>query len=379
MGSVTLDKIQKVFGSKKQTATAVESLDLQIDEAEFVTLVGPSGCGKTTTLRMIAGLEEPTSGRVLFDDKDVTNVPVQKRALSMVFQNYAIFPHMTVAQNVGYGLKVAKVPARERAQKVQVAADMVGIGDLLHRFPRQLSGGQRQRVALARALARDPKTVLMDEPLSNLDAKMRDQTRAEIKRLHRNLGSTIVYVTHDQLEAITLSDKIAVMAAGRLQQYGPPAEVFHRPANLFVAGFIGAPKMNFFGGHLTTVNGSPVVQTPEGLTLPVSEADAAAAPHRDVTFGLRPQYVRFGAAAGFEWQVTVVEPLGTEAIVHLERDGVEALAMAPESITVNEGETVRVEMPAEKAILFDTDTGQAIYASESIPTPPREMTALHAD
>ena len=359
MASVRLERVRKVYD--KATAPAVVGLDLEVQDGEFVTLVGPSGCGKTTTLRMIAGLETVTSGRVFFDDDDVTGVPVQNRGISMVFQNYAIFPHMNVADNIGYGLRVAKVPAAQLSKRVQEVAELTGISELLDRYPRQLSGGQRQRVALARALARDPRTVLLDEPLSNLDAKLRDRTRAELKRLHRELGSTMIYVTHDQLEAITMSDRIAVMSEGELQQFGTPHAVFHRPANLFVAGFIGSPAINFFSGDLSVTGEIAAVTLETGLSIPIPRCIAKAAQRSAVTVGVRPQHVVLGGTIGSAWTVSLVESLGIESIVHLSRGATDtALAVCPDSQAVQEGENVRVQFPADVLLVFDADTGQAI-------------------
>lgn len=367
MTGVLLEKITKRFHSDKSWTEAVAGLDMEVKEGEFVTLVGPSGCGKTTTLRIVAGLEEPTSGRLLFDGSDVTGVPVQHRRLSMVFQNYAIFPHMSVARNIGYGLRLAKVPNAERMKRVREVAELVGIGILLDRYPRQLSGGQRQRVALARALAREPRLVLLDEPLSNLDAMLRDQMRGELKQLHRRLGNTMIYVTHDQLEAITLSDRLAVMREGKLQQYGTPQEIFRHPVNIFVASFIGSPTMNLFDGSLAHRDGMPHIWLSNGIRVAIDRGRAAAAPDHRVTVGVRPQDVSLAPTtdATEAWNVSVIEPLGTESMVHFERKGLSGIAMHPEPVPFGEGELVTANFPPQLLYLFDRATGKRVPTSPS--------------
>jgi multiple sugar transport system ATP-binding protein len=264
MADVVFSNVRKAFGN----FVAVDDLNLSIEQGEFVSLLGPSGCGKTTTLRMLAGLEFPTSGEIRIGDRVVNDVEPGKRDIAMVFQSYALYPHMTVAKNIAYPLKKRGVPRAEREQMVAKAAEMLQLTPLLDRKPRQLSGGQQQRVALGRALVRDPKVFLLDEPLSNLDAKLRGYMRAELVELHARLGRTMVYVTHDQLEAMTMSDRIAIMLDGKLQQFAPPQEVYRAPANRFVAGFIGTPSMNLIDGELRQENGNWVFEAP-GLTLPV--------------------------------------------------------------------------------------------------------------
>ena len=364
MTRLRLDALTKVFGDGKP---AVDHLDLDVKSGEFVTVVGPSGCGKTTTLRMVAGLEQSTSGRVFFDDDDVTRYAPQRRRIGMVFQNYAIFPHMTVGANIGYGLKIAGVNKAERNKRVRDVAALVEIDEFLHRLPKQLSGGQRQRVALARAIVREPRIILFDEPLSNLDAKLRDQTRAELKSLHRRLGGTIVYVTHDQLEALTLSDRIAVMNNGSLEQFARPTDVFEWPSSLFVAGFVGAPPMNILKGRVLAaadardeakieVMGSGRVQVPgAGHRL-----RAALTSHNpEVTVGIRPQRVRLTGDedADLRGVVDVVELVGTEKIVHVRMEAGVVVAVVPSSTAVREGENVGLELPPEHLRFFHPDTG----------------------
>src|SRR5499427_2418639 len=272
VAKVVLDRVIKNFGA----VTAVDDLTIEVADREFVTLVGPSGCGKTTTLRMVAGLEKVTSGQIYFDDDPVGHLPADHRDIAMVFQSYALYPHMNVYDNIGFALRMMRVPRSEIDRRVRWAAEMLGIADLLDRKPRQLSGGQRQRVALGRSVVREPACFLLDEPLSNLDAILRVTMRAELKRLHLELKRTFIYVTHDQAEALTMSDRIAVMNLGRLQQYGPPDEVYNRPRNVFVAGFMGAPPMNLVPGTLASSNGQLHFAT-ESFTqvLPTRLADSA--------------------------------------------------------------------------------------------------------
>lgn len=363
MAQVRLEKIRKEFRSRGELAVAVDDLELDIEDGEFVSLVGPSGCGKTTTLRILAGLESPTSGRLYFDGIDATNVPAQRRDISMVFQSYAIFPHMTVAQNVGYGLRVARVGRSRREAEVRRAAELVGIADLLGRYPKELSGGQRQRVALARALARTPGLILMDEPLSNLDAKLREETRAELKLLHRRLGNTVVYVTHDQLEAVTLSDRMAVMNHGQVQQFDTPAAIFAEPANQFVAGFIGSPSMNLVRGRVDE-GGTAVQVAGEALALPGRLLGQQAG--AQVIVGVRPQHARLEAAEqpGTGWRVTVVEPVGTEALVHVTRGAVQLKAIVPAPTPLREDDAVSVRVAPGDVHVFDADGHRIPFQSK---------------
>jgi multiple sugar transport system ATP-binding protein len=318
MVDVILEEVKKQFG----TLTVIESLDLEIRDREFMVLVGPSGCGKSTALRMIAGLEEVTAGTIKIGGRVVNDVAPKDRDIAMVFQSYALYPHMTVQQNLEFGLKLRKTPREEMDARVRKAAEILGISELLDRKPKQLSGGQRQRVAVGRAIVRQPAVFLFDEPLSNLDAKLRVQMRAQISKLQQELATTTVYVTHDQIEAMTMGHRIAVMRAGALQQVGTPLEVYEEPANLFVAGFIGTPPMNFIPATLED-GGATIAAS--GFRLPVPgrwRAAAAGGAGRRVVLGVRPESIREAAREGagatfpFSARVEFVEPLGHEAIVH---------------------------------------------------------------
>jgi multiple sugar transport system ATP-binding protein len=310
MGRVALDHVSKRFDD----VAAVDDLSLEVADEEFLVLLGPSGCGKSTALRMIAGLEEPSAGTITIGQRVVNDVEAKDRDVAMVFQSYALYPHMSVRRNIEFPLRSRKVPAAERARLVQEAAESLSLGPLLDRKPAQLSGGQRQRVALARAIVRRPEAFLMDEPLSNLDAKLRVQTRAELVELQRRLAATVVYVTHDQVEAMTMGHRIAVLDAGVLQQVGAPQDVYAKPANLFVARFIGSPPMNTVTGRLDRVLGTLVAQIPGGhvpLTDECARALAEADPD-DVVVGVRPEDLRFDTAPGIPATVSVVESLGHE-------------------------------------------------------------------
>ena len=346
MAAVVFSKVRKAFGS----FTAVHRLDLDIEEGEFVSLLGPSGCGKTTTLRMLAGLEFPTSGEIRIGDRVVNDVAPGKRDIAMVFQSYALYPHMTVAQNIAYPLRKRGVAAGERDRNVAATAELLQLTELLERKPRQLSGGQQQRVALGRALVRDPKVFLLDEPLSNLDAKLRGYMRVELVELHRRLGRTMVYVTHDQLEAMTMSDRIAVMEGGELQQFAPPAEVYAQPANRFVASFIGTPAMTLIDGALEA-RGDDWLFRADGMELPVSaltdKAEAGPA-----CLGVRPEHVTIGAGA-IDAKVLVVEKTGHENIVFLELPGGQRLtARTSATESWKAGETVKIKLDSAHAHVF---------------------------
>jgi multiple sugar transport system ATP-binding protein len=310
MGRVALDHVSKRFDE----VAAVDDLTLDVADEEFLVLLGPSGCGKSTALRMIAGLEDPTAGTITIGERVVNDVEAKDRDISMVFQSYALYPHMTVRRNIEFPLRSRKVPPSERAQLVQEAAESLSLEQLLDRKPAQLSGGQRQRVALARAIVRRPQAFLMDEPLSNLDAKLRVQTRAELVELQRRLAATVIYVTHDQVEAMTMGHRIAVLDAGVLQQIGAPQDVYARPANLFVARFIGSPPMNTVTGRLDRILGTLVAQVPGGhvpLTEQCAQALAEGGPD-EVVIGVRPEDLRFDVATGIPATVSVVEVLGHE-------------------------------------------------------------------
>ncbi|HEX6050256.1 MAG TPA: sn-glycerol-3-phosphate ABC transporter ATP-binding protein UgpC [Gemmatimonadaceae bacterium] len=321
MAKVRLEGVRKIYPDGGHVA--VHGVDLEVADGEFVVLVGPSGCGKSTTLRMIAGLESITAGRLYIGDRLVNDVPPKERDIAMVFQNYALYPHMSVRENLAFALKLRRLAATEIDTRVRRAAETLGLMDVLDRKPRQLSGGQRQRVAVGRAIVREPEVFLFDEPLSNLDAKLRVQTRREIAKLHRELGATMIYVTHDQVEAMTLGDRIVVMNAGRVQQVDSPLALYDRPANRFVAGFIGSPAMNFVEGSVSDDGGSRSFVSADGaiaIPLPdsvVSSAGADAA----VVFGIRPEDVDVGSAdearpGSVAARVDLVEPLGNETFVH---------------------------------------------------------------
>ena len=328
MAKVLMQKLNKHFGEVK----AVRDLDLEIPDKEFVVLVGPSGCGKTTTLRMVAGLEDITSGNIYIDDKVVNHLPPKDRDIAMVFQNYALYPHMTVYQNMAFGLTLRKFPKEEIHQRVKEAAEILNIGELLERKPKALSGGQRQRVAVGRAIVRKPKVFLFDEPLSNLDAKLRVQMRVELKKLHDRLQTTIIYVTHDQVEAMTMGDRIVVMKDGLKQQVGAPLELYFHPANKFVAGFIGSPAMNFMEADLAAESGGLFLQA-SGFKLRIPEDKAAQMKGYDqkrVIFGIRPEDLPEAPCTvpgeTFDVLVEVMEPLGSE--VYLDVKAAEASLIA---------------------------------------------------
>jgi multiple sugar transport system ATP-binding protein len=329
-------------------------------DGEFLVLVGPSGSGKSTVLRMIAGLEKPTGGAIMIGDRDVTWLPPQERDIAMVFQSYALYPHMTVRDNMAFGLRLRKQPADAVAKRVAAVADALGLGPMLDRKPAQLSGGQRQRVALGRAIVREPKAFLFDEPLSNLDAQLRVETRAELARLHRRLGATMVYVTHDQVEAMTLGTRVAVLKDGMLQQVAPPMELYRRPLNQFVASFIGSPSMNFVAGKVSRDNGRAQFTAP-GITIPLP----AAVPTRDgpIILGVRPHDIAVdGAAAdGTVGTVSLVEPLGSEQLVYVSvAGGTDFVAAVDPETTPRVDERVSLRFAPSALHLFDPTTGGRI-------------------
>jgi multiple sugar transport system ATP-binding protein len=341
MASVRLAGVEKVYPNGH---VAARGLDVEIADGEFMVLVGPSGCGKSTALRMIAGLETPTAGRVFIGERDVTALPPQERDIAMVFQSYALYPHMTVRENLSFGLRMRGAARPAIAERVANAARVLGLDAVLERKPGQLSGGQRQRVALGRAMVRDPKVFLFDEPLSNLDAKLRVETRAELARLHRRLRATIVYVTHDQEEALTLGGRVAVMRDGNVEQVAPPMEVYRRPASVFVAGFVGSPAMNLLPGE---VGADGAWTGPGGLALPLPAALRASAGTARVTLGVRPHDVAIvpPGAGDADARADVVEPRGSELLVYF-RLGTDGAA----------GE-LRVVTPPEQEIAVDTAAG----------------------
>jgi multiple sugar transport system ATP-binding protein len=359
--------LMKDLNKKYDEVHAVKDVNLHIRDKEFVVLVGPSGCGKTTTLRMVAGLEEITAGEIAIGDRIVNDLPPKDRDIAMVFQNYALYPHMTVYDNMAFGLKMRKFPKAEIQKRVQDAAEILGIQELLKRKPRQLSGGQRQRVAVGRAIVRHPQVFLFDEPLSNLDAKLRVQMRVELKRLHERLETTAIYVTHDQVEAMTLGDRVVVMKDGWVQQVGEPLELYGKPANRFVAGFIGSPAMNFVDTTVAESNGAMWLESP-GLRIPVpAECVERLKPYKGqhITLGIRPEdvHVASGADPGqyqFDSVVDVVEPLGSEILLDIKVGPNVLVARVEPTVRVKVHETLRLALDHEQLHFFDTKTEQTV-------------------
>jgi len=347
MASVVFDSIFKSFGSTK----VLHGISLDISDGEFMVLVGPSGCGKSTLLRMLAGLEDITGGTIAIDGRVVNDLDSKDRDIAMVFQSYALYPHMTVRENMGFSLRLRKESVRRIAEGVDRAAKILNLGPYLDRYPRELSGGQRQRVAMGRAIVRDPKVFLFDEPLSNLDAKLRVAMRSEIKALHQRLKTTTVYVTHDQVEAMTMADRIAVMNEGRIEQLGEPLELYDRPANLFVAQFIGSPAMNVFEGIFR----KDAVEA-LGVRWP---ATVKAAEGQSVTYGIRPEHLSFGAQ-GIPAQIEVVEPMGAETEVLVRIGGQSFTVMTHGRASYGPGERVMVSPQAAHAHLFDISSGRRL-------------------
>jgi multiple sugar transport system ATP-binding protein len=362
MATVTFDKAQRWYpGNDKPT---VPGIDLEIGDGEFMVLVGPSGCGKSTTLRMLAGLEEINGGKIFIGDRDVTHVAPKDRDIAMVFQNYALYPHMTVADNMAFALKMAKVPAEERQKRVQDAAKILGLTEFLERKPKALSGGQRQRVAMGRAIVRSPQVFCMDEPLSNLDAKMRVQTRTDIAKLQSDLGVTTVYVTHDQVEAMTMGDRVAVMSLGELMQVDTPLNLYDKPVNLFVAGFIGSPQMNLInakagkdgqaqiGNYLVPVDPGAAKQLGQG--------------HTNITVGVRPEAWRLvtESEGGLPVDVTVVEDLGADGFVYgncdVEGTPANVIVRISGRDHIAKGDRIYVTTDPQNVHVFDTDTGERL-------------------
>ncbi|MDQ2078570.1 sn-glycerol-3-phosphate ABC transporter ATP-binding protein UgpC [Xanthobacteraceae bacterium Astr-EGSB] len=355
MASVAIRDVRKAFGA----VHIIHGVSVDIRDGEFVVLVGPSGCGKSTLLRMIAGLENISGGEIRIGERVVNHVPPKERDIAMVFQNYALYPHMTVADNMGFSLSLRSAPKAEIESRVKRAAEILGLVPLLGRYPRQLSGGQRQRVAMGRAIVRDPKVFLFDEPLSNLDAKLRVQMRTEIKELHQRLKTTTVYVTHDQIEAMTMADKIVVMHDGIVEQIGAPLELYDQPKNLFVAGFIGSPAMNFLTGTVRA-NGSLYFEGADGTRLPLPGV-AAENDGRAAVYGVRPEHFSI-ADDGAEAEVVLVEPTGSEIQVLARLAGAEVIAAFRERHPFRPGDKVRLKPEPRLAHLFDAGTGQRLNA-----------------
>ena len=354
MASVGIRDVRKTFGAVE----VIKGVSVDIADGEFVTLVGPSGCGKSTLLRMLAGLETMTAGELRIGDRVVNDVPPKERDVAMVFQNYALYPHMTVAENMSFALKLKATPKSVVATKVSRAAEILGLESLIHRFPRQLSGGQRQRVAMGRAIVRDPKVFLFDEPLSNLDAKLRVQMRAEIKSLHHRLGTTIVYVTHDQIEAMTMADKIVVMRDGVVEQIGAPLDLYDRPANVFVAGFIGSPSMNMLRGRVAVRDGSPYLITEDDLSVPLAAAPAAS-DGRPVVLGIRPEHL-VAQASGFPAEIVVVEPTGSETHIVAQFGAHSLVGVFRERIERRPGDILNLTAPSKNMYFFDGRSGRRL-------------------
>lgn len=371
MAKVTLKGVFKKYPSEKGgEVVAVRDFNLEIKDREFIVFVGPSGCGKSTTLRMIAGLEEISSGDVFIGERQVNDVPPKDRDIAMVFQNYALYPHMSVYDNMAFGLKLRKTPKDEIRSRVMEAAQILGITDYLERKPKALSGGQRQRVAVGRAIVRKPSVFLFDEPLSNLDAKMRVQMRAEITKLHRQLKATMIYVTHDQVEAMTMGERIVVMKDGIVQQVASPLEIYNQPANLFVAGFLGSPPMNFLNGSVRSENKTFVFRETNGPVVVDFGAlpEAASLAGKEATLGIRPEHCTHiaeggsvGTAGQFEAVVDFVEPMGAETFLYVNTGAHSLVSRIHETISRAEsGHRLRFQIDPRRAHLFDNETGQRI-------------------
>src|SRR3954470_22617637 len=354
MAAVAIRQIRKSYGA----TPVIHGVSISIEDGEFVTLVGPSGCGKSTLLRMIAGLEDVTGGEIRIGGRVVNTVPPKDRDIAMVFQNYALYPHMSVADNMGFSLKLKGIPKSEIAVRVDRAADILGLRPLLARLPRQLSGGQRQRVAMGRAIVRDPQVFLFDEPLSNLDAKLRVQMRTEIKELHQRLRTTTVYVTHDQIEAMTMADRIVVLHDGTVEQVGAPLELYDRPANFFVAGFIGSPAMNLLKGRIA-VKGGAFFVTESGATLPLPSASPGS-DGRPAIYGIRPEHLGIGGSDGLATRVSVVEPTGSETQVFAHTGGQELVAVSRERVGIEAGQSIHLVPDSGSVHLFDAETGRRL-------------------
>jgi len=361
---IRTERLRKEYDADDRTVVANDDIDLTIEEGEFTTIVGPSGCGKTTLLRMIAGLQEPTSGRLYFGDEDVTDERPQDRDISMVFQNIALYPHMTVRENIGYALKIEGVPNEERAERVEEAAEILQIADQLEKKPDALSGGQQQRVALGAAFVKEPEIILFDEPMSDLDAKLRAELRVEVQQLHKRLDATVVYVTHDQTEAMTMSDTVVTLREGHVEQVAPPTELFDFPNSTYVAEFIGTPATNFLPVDLQLTDGTPTLR---GFGMEIEVPSEELEPHagRTVDLGVRPQYLSAGGGS-FELDVTidVIEPLGTESVVHATRPDGEPIDFVTDDIAeIFPDDTVTVGFDEEDLIVFGPNGEAVVYGA----------------
>ena len=353
MASVDVVNVRKAYGGVE----VIHGVSISIADGEFVTLVGPSGCGKSTLLRMIAGLESIGDGKIRIGTRVVNNLAPKDRDIAMVFQNYALYPHKTVAENMSFGLKLRRTPKAEIEARVRRAAEILHVAPYLSRYPRQLSGGQRQRVAMGRAIVRDPQVFLFDEPLSNLDAKLRVQMRAEIKELHQRLRTTTIYVTHDQIEAMTMADRIVVMRDGVVEQVGAPLDLYDRPATLFVAGFIGSPAMNLLRGSIH-VNGKPTFLTETGVELPLKSVPGEA-DGRPCVYGFRPEHLTI-AGGDFRAEISVVEPTGSETQVFAKLGGQQIVGVFRERISAQPGDNLPLSPNLDAIHLFDAETGKRL-------------------
>ncbi|MBD3168780.1 MAG: ATP-binding cassette domain-containing protein [candidate division Zixibacteria bacterium] len=350
MAGIQLKGLSKRFGKN----VAIHPLDLKIDDGSFMAIVGPSGCGKSTLLNLIAGLETPSGGDIIFDGQSVLNLNPRKRDVAFVFQTYALYPHKTVYENIGFPLSIARVEKNEIDKRILEVAELLGLQNLLSRMPRELSGGQRQRVALGRAIIRQPKVFLLDEPLSNLDAKLRVQTRAELKKLHERLKTTFVYVTHDQTEAMSLADKIAILKDGKLHQSAPPREIYNNPADTFVGGFIGSPGMNFIKAAIDAEGREVAI---ENMLYPLSQPLEKSG---DIIVGLRPEHFSIGEHANekaLAKEAVVVEPLGSETLIQTEISGAQVVIRAPADYNCEAGDPIQVTPLIENANFFHPETG----------------------
>jgi len=374
MGELRLDELTKIFDDRGTAVVAVDELDLTVRDGEFLVLVGPSGCGKSTTLRCIAGLERVTTGRIRLEGRDITDAKPKERDMAMVFQNYALYPHMTVKKNIGYGLKITTdLSTDEIRERVESTAELLEIDELLDKKPKELSGGQQQRVALGRAIIREPEVFLMDEPLSNLDAKLRTQMRTEIQQLQQEMNVTTIYVTHDQTEAMTMGDRIAILDAGDLQQVGTPLECYHSPENRFVAGFIGSPSMNFME---TRRDGTSLVHDAFEYDLSEGTADRLPVSAERLTLGIRPEHIELAERSdrnAVATDVSVVEPMGEVTYVYVEIGDTTYTVSVDGETRIDAGDEIAVAFPEEKIHLFD-EGGAALKNSDVTErAPPRQQ------
>ncbi|TRD15036.1 ABC transporter ATP-binding protein [Palleronia caenipelagi] len=353
MGTISIRNVDKFYGA----AQALFGIDLEIADGEFLVLVGPSGCGKSTLLRTIAGLETMSGGDIIVDGKSVKGVPPKDRNLAMVFQNYALYPHMTVRENIGFSLRLKKTDAQTMAKRIADVADILGLEPLLDRYPKALSGGQRQRVGMGRALVRDPRAFLFDEPLSNLDAKLRVQMRTEIKELHERLKTTSVYVTHDQIEAMTMADRIVILEGGHIRQIGRPMELYDRPDNLFVAGFIGSPSMNFIDATVRQSGDRVVAVSDEGVELPIGGLRGAEIGQK-VVCGMRPEQIQLGG--DLDATLHLVEPTGPDTVLVCDLAGHQLDVVTRDRVDLRRGAPLKLHCPPEHIHLFDKATGDRL-------------------